>query len=184
MAAPTAPVALTGALTLAQIKLAGLRVDAHLQTRLHNFCVASKSSASICKWLASDEPRPLWQLGVVAMALNGGIVMMTDGGDHDALHMACEADLLSALAEPAAPCAPALPAPLLSAPAEPAALLSALAEPAAPHAPALPAPLPNAVDADARTPYEYGTDEDADDGSSSFERELAGLSLLTKCAGR
>ena len=89
------------------------------------------------------------------MALNGGIVMMTDGGDHDALHMACEADLLSALAEPAAP-----------------------------HAPALPAPLPNAVDADARTPYEYGTDEDADDGSSSFERELAGLSLLTKCAGR
>jgi len=118
------------------------------------------------------------------MALNGGIVMMTDGGDHDALHMACEADLLSALAEPAAPCAPALPAPLLSAPAEPAALLSALAEPAAPHAPALPAPLPNAVDADARTPYEYGTDEDADDGSSSFERELAGLSLLTKCAGR
>jgi len=203
MAAPPAPVARPGVLTVKQIKPAGLRHDARLQDVLHAFCVTSDGPAGIREWLAPEEPRPLWQLGVVAMALNGGIVMMTDGGDHDALHMACEADLLSALAEPAAPCAPALPAPLLrapaepaapcapalpapllSAPAEPAALLSALAEPAAPHAPALPAPLPNAVDADARTPYEYGTDEDADDGSSSFERELAGLSLLTKCAGR
>jgi len=109
MAAPTAPVALTGALTLAQIKLAGLRVDAHLQTRLHNFCVASKSSASICKWLASDEPRPLWQLGVVAMAINGGFVMMSEGHDHDTVLMACEADLLGALAAPAAPAEPAAP---------------------------------------------------------------------------
>jgi len=152
MAAPPAPVARPGALTVAQLKPAGLRHDARLQDVLHAFCVTSDGPASIREWLAPGEPRPLWQLGVVAMALNGGIVMMTDGAEHDALHMACEADLLGALAVSAAPAAPAAPSPPAT--------------------------------ADARTPYEYETDGEAEDGTSSFERELEGLSLMTECAGR
>ena len=159
MAAPPAPVARPGVLTVAQLKPAGLRHDARLQDVLHKFCVTCDEPASIRAWHVPEEPRPLWQLGVVAMALNGGIVMMTDGGDHDALHMACEADLLSALTGPAAPV------------------------PAAPAAPAPAAPLATAVTSDARTPYEYETDGEAD-GTSSFERELEGLSLMTECAGR
>ena len=58
MAAPLAPLALPGALTIAQIKPAGLRHDARLQDVLHKFCVASEGPASISDWLQTLSTRP------------------------------------------------------------------------------------------------------------------------------
>ena len=105
MAAPAASVAPSSALSLALFKPAGMLHDAAMQARLHAFCVAKAAAcpAALREWLAPPAQRPLWQLSVVATVLNGGIVMLTDGAEDDAVHLACTVPLLGALVP--APCA-------------------------------------------------------------------------------
>ena len=161
MADPTGRVAALGALFLGDIKPTGLRPDARLQQQLREFCESNVGAhpPGFVEWLAPHEKRPLWQLAVVSIALNQGIVMMTKGHAHDAEMLHCELELGRALVPSVAPA------------------------PGAPAASAAAAGAPEAIIADAaQSPYEFEATT-AEDAATSFEKELQGLSL-TKCAGR
>jgi hypothetical protein len=109
MAAPPAAVKRAGVLSLELLKPAGMLHDISMQARLYEFCVAQTAGcpAPLREWLAPPAHRPLWQLSVVAMALNGGLVMMTEGAEHDAVHLECTVPLLGALNMAEGPAPPA-----------------------------------------------------------------------------
>jgi len=180
MSAAPAPEAPLSAAFLADIKPTGMRPDARLQQQLREFCESNAGAhpPGFAEWLAPHEHRPLWQLAVVGIALNQGIVMMTQGHSHDAEMLQCELELGRALLAPA-------PARVHAAPARvDAAAALVQAAPALVQAAAEPlcvAPAGRAAD-EAQSPYVY-EGSSAEAAASNFERELQNLSL-TECAGR
>jgi hypothetical protein len=143
-----------------------MRPDARLQQQLREFCESNAGAhpPGFAEWLAPHEHRPLWQLAVVGIALNQGIVMMTQGHSHDAEMLQCELEL----GRPLLALAPA------RVNAGPAQVLAAAG-------PDSVAPADRAAD-EAQSPYVY-EGSSAEAAASSFERELQNLSL-TECAGR
>jgi len=173
MSAEPAPEAPLSAAFLADIKPTGMRPDARLQQQLREFCDSNAGAhpPGFAEWLAPHGHRPLWQLAVVGIALNQGIVMMTQGHAHDAEMLQCELELGRALLAPALARADKAPALLVAAPK----LVQAAAE--------LLCVAPAGRERDkAQSPYVY-EESSAEAAASNFERELQNLSL-TECAGR
>jgi len=70
-----------------QLELMGTTHNANLQQKLREFCskiAVNTESEYMLAWLDKQHTRPLWQLGIIALMANKGIVMMTYGEDHDA----------------------------------------------------------------------------------------------------
>jgi len=70
-----------------QLNVLGTHHDAQLQGELQKFCMKidqTPESEHMVSWLDAKYSRPLWQLGIIAMMANKGIVMMIYGQHHDA----------------------------------------------------------------------------------------------------
>jgi len=87
-----------------QLNSLGTHHDASLQKDLQNFCkkiTQTTESQYMAEWLDEKHSRPLWQLGIIAMMSNKGIVMMVYGQSHEAELLSFEPPL-----DDAAPLAP------------------------------------------------------------------------------
>jgi len=70
-----------------QLNSLGTHHDASLQKDLQNFCkkiTQTSESQYMTEWLDEKHSRPLWQLGIIAMMSNKGVVMMVYGQSHEA----------------------------------------------------------------------------------------------------
>jgi len=92
MAKPTTAVCESITFRADQLKLLGMRHDARLQDELRKFCgthsVAEGSEIHTC--LDAEQIRPLWQLAIIAIIVNKGIVMMTDNKDYEGVLLSCD----------------------------------------------------------------------------------------------
>ena len=161
-----------------QLNSHGTHHDASLQKELQNFCkkiTQTSESQYMTEWLDEKYSRPLWQLGIIAMMSNKGIVMMVYGQSH-------QAELLTFDPPPDDPAAVALLGATgtllsdstLTTPQSPAEIA-----PVATSTPLIAAQsgeVPDLCETAAQSPYEPILAYEASAGSA-FEAELASLSL-------
>jgi len=86
MAQPTALAGSTITFCAAELKSLSMWHDARLQEELRTFCKAhaGEQGLAIGTWLSATETRHLWQLAIIAITVNKGLVMMTDNKDYNA----------------------------------------------------------------------------------------------------
>ena len=85
MAEPTKTVRDSIAFGADELRLLSMRHDARLQDELRKFCATHSAGdgADINTCLDAEQIRPLWQLAIIAIIVNKGIVMMTDNKDYE-----------------------------------------------------------------------------------------------------
>jgi hypothetical protein len=86
MYAPTTLAGSSNTFCAADLESLSIRHDARLQEDLRVFCMAhaGEQGSAISTWLSAAESRPLWQLAIIAITVNKGLVMMTDNKEYDA----------------------------------------------------------------------------------------------------